>query len=378
QLKLVVIGGGSSYTPELIEGLINNYEQFPVTDLHLVDIESGREKLQIVSGLAKRMIEKAQLPIQLHVSFDRKKSLENADFVCTQIRVGGLKARANDERIPLEHNRIGQETTGAGGFAKALRTIPVILNICRDMEEVAPNATLINFTNPASIITEAVNKYSNIKSIGLCNLPIGIKMQVAQTLKVDVSQIDIEMIGINHLNWTRQICLNGKDVTMEVIEKISQNGGLMVKNIPEMDMGHDFVMSLGMLPCSYLTYYYLQDGMLKDQLTSLKEEGIRAEVVMKAEQALFNLYKNPQLNVKPQQLEERGGAYYSDAAIHLMTSIYNDYGDLQVVNVRNGGTIECLDDDATIEVKCVINKNGATPLPLSQPIPNEIRGLLQI
>lgn len=377
-LKVVVIGGGSSYTPELVEGFIKNYDQFPVDELYLVDIEIGKEKLDIVSRLAKRMLEKAKVPIQVLTTLDRTEALTNADFVCTQIRVGGLAARANDEKIPLSYGKIGQETTGAGGFAKALRTVPVILDICKDMEQLCPSAVLINFTNPAGIVTEAVYKYTNIQTIGLCNLPIGIKMQVADAMKVDVSQVDIEMVGINHLNWTRDIRINGVDRTAEVIEKISSTGGLMVKNIPEMDMGHDFVTNMGMLPCSYLTYYYLQDGMIKDQLESLKKDGTRAEVVMKTEKELFALYEDEKLDVKPQQLEDRGGAYYSDAAVNLMTSMYNDSKDLQVVNVRNNGMIPFLHNDASIEIKCVIGASGPQPVQLSEPVPDEIKGILQV
>lgn len=378
ELKIVVIGGGSSYTPELIEGFINNYEQLPVSTLYLVDIEAGLEKLTIVSQLAKRMVEKANVPIQIVTTLNRKEALRDATFVCTQIRVGGLRARANDEKIPLTYGKIGQETTGAGGFAKALRTIPVILDICKDMEEVCPHATLINFTNPAGMVTEAVYKYTNIRTVGLCNLPIGIKMQVANIQQVDVSQVDIEMVGINHLNWTRHIQIDGKDKTSEVIEQIASSGGLMVNNIPEMDMGRDFVTSIGMLPCSYLTYYYLQDGMIADQLEALDKEGTRAEVVMKAEKELFALYDDQQLDVKPKQLEERGGAYYSDAAVHLMTSMYNDTRDLQIVNVKNNGIIPFLDDDAAIEVKCVITANGPLPVQLNGDIPLVIKGLLQV
>lgn len=378
QLKVAVIGGGSSYTPELIEGFIKNHDQFPVKDLYLVDIESGKEKLDIVSALAKRMIEKAEVPINLVTTLDRREAIKDASFVCTQIRVGGLDARAKDERIPLEYGCVGQETTGAGGFAKALRTVPVILDICRDMEELAPDAILINFTNPAGIVTEAVLNHTNIQSVGLCNLPIGVKMQVAKEKEVDVSQVDIEMLGINHLNWTRNIVVDGEDVTEEVIEKFSKKGGLKVTNVPESELGEDFVQSLGMLPCSYLSYYYLRDIMVEGQLEAAKKDGTRAEVVKKTEAELFELYKDKDLNVKPEQLEERGGAYYSDAAVNLMTSMYNNTQDLQFVNVLNNGIIPQLADDASIEVKCVISSDGAHPVQLIEPVPLEVLGLLQV
>lgn len=377
-LKVAVIGGGSSYTPELIEGFIKNYDKLPVNELYLVDIESGKEKLDIVGALAGRMIEKAGLPIELKTTLNRREAIKDAAFVCTQIRVGGLKARARDERIPLRYGCIGQETTGAGGFAKALRTIPVILDICKDIEELSPDATLINFTNPAGIVTEAVLNHTNVKSVGLCNLPIGTKMQVAEQQKVDVSQVDIEMIGINHLNWTRNIQVNGVDVTAEVIKELSETGGLTVKNIPDSDLGADFVQSLGVLPCSYLSYYYLRDAMVEEQTHSAKDGTTRAEVVMKTEAELFELYKDLNLKEKPKQLEDRGGAYYSDAAVNLMISMYNNTQDIQVVNVKNNGIIPVLADDASIEINCVIGANGAIPVQLIGEIPAEIVGLLQV
>lgn len=377
-LKVAVIGGGSSYTPELIEGFINEFDRLPVKDLYLVDIESGKEKLEIVGALANRMIKAAGVPINLHLTLDRREAIKDARFVCTQIRVGGLDARIQDEKTALAHECIGQETTGAGGFAKALRTVPVILDICKDIEELSPEAMLINFTNPAGIVTEAVLNHTNVKTIGLCNLPIGTKMQVAKQKNVDVSQVDIEMIGINHLNWTRNILVDGKDLTEEVIEKFAKSGGLTVANIPDSKLGEDFIHSLGLLPCSYLSYYYLRDSMVKDQIASLEKEGTRAEVVKKTEAELFELYKDKELAEKPAQLEERGGAYYSDAAIDLMRAIYNNTNELQIVNVKNNGVIPELADDAAIEIKCVVGADGAHPVQLIGKVPVEIVGLIQV
>jgi len=378
-LKVAVIGGGSSYTPELIEGFIKNYHQFPLQELYLVDIESGREKLEIVGALAQRMIDNAGVPIQLRLTMDRREAIAGASFVLTQIRVGGLDARAMDERIPLRHGCIGQETTGAGGFAKAIRTIPVILDICKDIEELAPKAFLINFTNPAGIITEAVLKYSSVRTIGLCNLPIHTKMQIAQLAETDPKHVDMEMVGINHLNWTRNIRINGRDQTREIVRMFDNASGLTVKNIPDYKWGEGFLDSLGMIPCSYLRYYYLRDRMLLEQQEALKVKGSRADAVKKVEAELFELYKDPELKVKPAQLEQRGGAYYSEAAVDLITSIYNNARNIQVVNVRNNGIIPYLGPDVSVEVSCVISSEGATPIALvGGQLPPEIRGLLQV
>ncbi|MBO0991975.1 6-phospho-beta-glucosidase [Bacillus sp. SD088] len=377
-LKIAVIGGGSSYTPELIEGFIERFDELPVNDLYLVDIEEGREKLEVIGALAKRMLKKAGVPVNVYLTFDRKSAIKDADFIITQIRVGQLDARAKDERIPMKHNLIGQETTGAGGFAKALRTIPVILEICKEIEELAPDAFLLNFTNPAGIVTEVALKYSNVKTIGLCNLPIGTKMQIADIYNVDPSQIDIEVVGINHLIWTTKILVNSIDVTKDILNKAASSKGLTMKNIPSFDWSKEFLLSLNALPCAYHRYYYLKEEMYNDQVQSVNTEGTRAEVVKRVEKELFELYKNPNLCDKPEQLEKRGGAYYSEAAVRLITSIYNSKKDVQTVNVQNKGVIPCLPNNVSVEVNCVIDSEGATPVQITTPITPQIRGLLQV
>ncbi|WP_256761041.1 6-phospho-beta-glucosidase [Cohnella sp. WQ 127256] len=379
RLKIAVIGGGSSYTPELIDGLIRYYDQFPVTELILVDIEQGADKLRIIGDLAQRMITASGKPIKLHTTMDRREAIRGADFVTTQIRVGMLDARSRDEKIPLSYGLIGQETTGAGGFAKALRTIPVILDICREIEELAPDAFLINFTNPAGLVTEAVNKHTKVKSVGLCNLPIDTKMQIAELYDVNQEDLFIEMVGINHLNWTTKVVIDGKDQTEDFLKKIAGASGFSMKNIPDLEWDSQFISSVGALPCAYHRYYYMKDEMFREMNSKFQETGkTRADDVKEVEAELFELYKKPELVSKPPQLEKRGGAYYSEAAVQLMKSIYNDSGDIQVVNVRNGGIISCLPDEVSIEVNCVIKSDGPHPISLSKALPPQIRGLLQI
>lgn len=375
-IKIATIGGGSSYTPELIEGFIKRYDELPVKEIYLVDIKEGEEKLNIVGNLAKRMVQKAGLDIDIHLTLDRREAIKDADFVTTQFRVGQLDARIRDEKIPLRYGTIGQETTGAGGFANAQRTIPVILDICKDIEELAPNAWMINFTNPSGIVTEAVNKHTNVKIAGLCNVPIGMVNGVADILGVDPQRIFIEFIGLNHLVWGRKIYMDGLDITDRVIDELSDGKSMTMKNIPDMAWDPDFIRSLGMLPCSYLRYYYLTDDMLKEEQEAAKTEGTRGEVVKKIEHELFELYKDPNLNIKPPQLAQRGGAHYSDAACSLIDSIYNDKKDLQTVNVRNNGAISDLPDDVVIETNAIIGKSKITPVNLGH-MPAKIRGLVQ-
>ncbi len=378
KLKIVTIGGGSSYTPELIEGFIKRYDELPVSELWLVDVEAGKEKLQIVGDLAKRMVKKAGVPIDIKLTLNRREALKDADFVTTQLRVGLLDARAKDERIPLSHGVLGQETNGAGGMFKALRTIPVILDIDKDMSELCPNAWLINFTNPAGMVTEALLRYGiNKKVIGLCNVPIGMEKAVANMLNVDHSRIRMTFAGLNHMVFGKEIFLDGENVTDKVIDSIAAGKiGSIVKNIKDFEWSPDFIKALGMMPCPYHKYYYQTQNMLHEELEDFAKGETRAEVVQKLEEDLFELYKNKELNVKPPQLEKRGGAYYSDTACNLINSIYNNKCDIQAVDTRNNGAISGIDSDSAVEVSCIITKDGPKPITIGQ-LPIAVNGLIQ-
>ncbi|WP_112179838.1 6-phospho-beta-glucosidase [Paraliobacillus zengyii] len=377
-LKIATIGGGSSYTPELMEGFINHYHELSIRELWLVDIEAGKDKLEIVGALARRMVKKAGLPIEIHLTLDREEALKGADFVTTQFRVGLLEARAKDERIPMKYGVLGQETNGPGGLFKGLRTIPVILEICKDIERLCPNAWLINFTNPAGMVTEAVLRYSNItKIVGLCNVPIGMEMGIAKLLDVDHSRIHIDFAGLNHMVYGLDVYVDGKSVKKEVIDLLSNpENSSFVKNIEGLGWEPEFIKSLDALTCPYHNYYYKSKQMLEKNVKNAEKEGTRAEVVQKLEKELFELYKDPELDSKPPQLQERGGAYYSDAAVRLITSIYNDKRDIQPVNTRNNGAIASIPNDSAVEVSCVITKDGPKPITMGD-LPVAVRGLVQ-
>lgn len=376
-LKIAVIGGGSSYTPELADGFIKRADRLPVSEIWLVDIEAGREKLGIVAALAKRMFAGAGMNIEVKTAFERTTALENADYVIAQFRVGGLWARALDEQIPMRYRVIGQETTGPGGFAKALRTIPVMLDICRDIEKHAPKAWLINFTNPSGIITEMVHRHTNVKIIGLCNVPIGMVSNVARLFGVESSRITIDFVGLNHLIWGKDVYLDGEKVTERVLQYLCDGESMTMKNIPDLKMDADFLKSLGMIPCPYHRYYYMTEEILEEELKEFnKGKGTRATQVMEVEKELFRVYNNIQLDKKPEQLEKRGGAFYSDAAVSLISSIYNNSKDIHTVNVRNNGTISSLPDDVVIEANSVVGSSGARPLAIGR-LDDSINGLVQ-
>jgi len=398
-VKIVTIGGGSSYTPELIEGFIKRYHELPIRELWLVDIEEGKEKLQIVGKLAQRMVEKAGINCTVHLTLDRRAALKDADFVTTQFRVGLLDARVKDERIPLKHGMIGQETNGAGGIFKAFRTVPVILDIVEDMKELCPKAWLINFTNPAGMVTEAVLKYGKWeKVVGLCNVPIMCEMMAKYALdggekgmagffaeankkafKND-KKLFFKFGGINHLHWHRVFDNKGNERTMEVMEKIYSPEAVAesgVANIQAMKFPYEQIKDLKMLPCPYHQYYYITGEALDHELEELKTKGTRAEQVKEVEVELFEIYKDADLNEKPEQLSKRGGAFYSDAACEMINSIYNNKGTIMVVSTRNNGAIPDLAPESAVEVSSYITAAGPQPIQFGH-LPSAQKGLLQV
>lgn len=377
-MKIVIIGGGSSYTPELIEGIIQKKSSLNVREIVLVDIPSGKKKLDINLDLAKRMLNEENMNVEISCTINRKVALLDADFIITQIRVGGLKARALDERIPLKYNLIGQETTGAGGFAKALRTLPVIFNICEDIEKYSKkNAWLINFTNPAGIITEAVLKHTDVNVIGLCNVPYNMRVNIAESMNVSVDRVKVDFAGLNHMVYGKRVYLDGCDVTKEVIDQLIAGASNTMNNIPDLDYPETLLKSLKMVPCPYHKYFYMTQELLEEEKKSLKNHGkTRAEVVMDIEKDLFEIYKNPSLTKKPEALEKRGGAYYSKVAISLIDSIINDTRAIHPVNVMNNGAIKGLPDEVVVEINAIITKNGPIPLIVGE-LPKEVLGLIQ-
>lgn len=380
-LKIVTIGGGSSYTPELIEGYIKRKDELPIKEIWLVDIEEGKEKLAIVGEMAKRMVKAAGLPWTVHLTLNRREALKDADYVSTQFRVGLLNARIKDERIPLSHGVLGQETNGAGGMFKAFRTIPVILDIIKDMEELCPDAWLVNFTNPAGMVTEAAIKHGGWKkTAGLCNVPIGHRKQAAEKLNLPEDELFFKFAGINHFHWHRVWDKTGKERTAELIDLIygpQSETESHLKNIHNVPFHYEQIKDLGMLPCGYHRYYYIEDEMLAHSIEEFKKGETRAQVVKATEARLFELYKDPNLDYKPKELEERGGTHYSDAACELIASIQNDKRTDMVVSTANNGTITDLPYDCIVEVSGPVTSHGPEPYNWGA-FPPAARGIIQM
>ena len=365
-VKIVTIGGGSSYTPELVEGFIKRYETLPVKELCLVDIEAGREKLETVGALAKRMVEKAGLPMKITLSYDRRSALQGANFVTTQMRIGRLPARIKDERIPISHGMIGQETNGAGGMFKAFRTIPVILDIVKDIQEICPDAWLINFTNPAGMVTEAILRYTDFKkAIGLCNVPVNMVSGFAKMLDVEEDEVTMEIQGVNHFIFATDVFVNGVSRFDELLNKyasLKEEDTIQMKNFVSLPYSSSFIKGLKAIPCPYHNYYFFTKEQLEEEQEQFQTGTVRGEVVSKTEEELFELYSHEELKEKPQQLAMRGGAKYSDAACNLIQSIYNNTGDIQYVDVRNNGAISDLPANSAVEVACRITADGPKPI----------------
>lgn len=370
-MKLAVVGGGSSYTPELLDGLFSRLDAIPVSEVWLLDVDPAR--LAINTAFAQRMANAHGNPFTVHSTTDLIEAVRDAKYVVTQIRVGQMQARIEDEKLGLRHGIIGQETTGVGGFACALRTIPRILDVAHAMEQHAPKGYLLNFTNPAGIVTEAILKHSSIKSVGLCNVPIGMIMDAIKHFGGDVFDVELDYVGLNHLSWVRGFKVAGEDLTAKALEKFWENA----RSEWEEDVTRENMLvamrSLNVWCNYYLQYFYSTDTVLA---TQMKKPKTRGEEVVELEKSLFAKYADPNLTDKPEELGKRGGAHYSTAAFHLVDAIENDRRNRQIVCCRNNGAVPTFDDDVALEVSAIIGKNGAEPIPQSAPEP-AIRGLMQ-
>ena len=363
-VKVAVVGAGSTYTPELVEGFVRRIERFPVDELALLDVDTDR--LDVVGGLAGRMLERAGYGGHLLLTTDRDEALEGAGFVIVQLRVGGQAARLSDETIPPRFGCVGQETTGPGGFAKALRTIPVVLELAElTARRGAPGAWFVDFTNPTGMVTQALIDEGH-RALGLCNVAINLQRRFATRFDVQPHQVQLEHVGLNHLSWVRAVMVDGDDRLPALLETDLRELSR------ETDMPSELIRALGAVPSYYLRYYYLTREIVEEQ----RRGRTRAEEVMEIEARLLEMYRDPNLTEKPELLERRGGAYYSEAAAELVASLAAGTGDVQVVNVRNAGAIPNLLLDDVVEVAATIDAEGAHPLPVA-PLSEEMLGLVQ-
>jgi 6-phospho-beta-glucosidase len=363
-MKIAVVGAGSTYTPELVSGLSRERARIDVRELVLHDIDG--ERLEVVGALAERMLAKQRYDGRLELTGDLDRALDGADFVLVQIRVGGQEARLGDETVPLACGCIGQETTGAGGLAKAFRTVPVVLEIAeRVRERAADGAWIVDFTNPVGIVTRALLDAGH-RAVGLCNVAIGFQRSFARRLGVEPERIVVDQVGLNHLTWVRAVWLDERDVLPQLL---AEHGDELAE---EQKLPRHLVDELGAIPSYYLHYFYAHDRVLAEQLG----ETPRAAQVMEIERELLELYRDPELAEKPALLEQRGGAFYSEAAVGLVRSLASGDGAVHEVDVRNEGTLAGLAAADVVEVPARVDRDGIVPLP-QPPLAPELLGLVQ-
>jgi len=356
-IKVAVIGGGSTYTPELVEGLANRRTRLPIDELVLHDIDSNRR--EVVGGLAGRMLRRMEWDGRLTLTGDADAAVEGADFVLIQLRIGGQAARLLDETLPLRFGTIGQETTGAGGFAKALRTVPMILELADLVRRrAAAGAWIIDFTNPVGIVSQALSDEGH-RALGLCNVAITLQRRLAERLGVEPDRLTLDHVGLNHLSWITAARVDGVD---RLPELLARDGATIAGDL---QLPVELLLELGAVPSYYLRYYYAFDAVLTEQRAGHS----RAEEVMGLERQLLDMYADPALDTKPALLNDRGGAFYSEAAAQLLASLHDGAGDVQVVDVRNGEALAGLGPDDVVEVPARIDRDGAHPVP--QPPMND-------
>jgi 6-phospho-beta-glucosidase len=359
-MKIAVVGGGSTYTPELVSGLT----RLSVEEFVLHDIDP--ERREVVGGMARRMLARQGFAGRLEITGDLDAAVVGANYVLVQIRVGGQETRLHDETVPLACGCIGQETTGAGGFAKAMRTVPVVLEIAeRTRALAAPDAWIVDFTNPVGIVTRALLDYGH-RAVGLCNVAIGFQRSFAGWLGVEPARVIVDQVGLNHLTWVRQVLLDGDDVLPGLL---AEHGDELAE---ELELPRRLLDELGAVPSYYLRYFYAHDAVLREQL----EGEPRAAVVQEIERSLLDLYRDPSVDERPDLLMQRGGAYYSEAALGLISSLTSGDGAVHEVDVRNGATLAGLADDDVVEVPARVGPNGPEPLP-QPPLAPELLGLVQ-
>ena len=370
-MKIAVIGAGSTYTPELIDGFIKRKNELPVTSFYFMDID--KRKLKIVGNFAQRMLDANDIKCKFVMTEDLKTAVKDADFLLTQVRVGKLDARIKDEKVPLKYDLIGQETTGIGGFMNALRTIPVMMELAEYIENYSLDAWLINFSNPSGIIAEALLNNTKVKTIGLCNVPIVMKKEAIQRIPRNAKNVRIDYVGLNHLSWITAIYCDGREILQDQL--LDKYDFINMKNIPKMDMDKELIESIRSIPSSYLQYYYYRERQLQH---IKKEKKCRGEVCLEIEEELLKLYQQPELVEKPAMLDKRGGHLYSEVAVSLISAIYNNKNEEHVVNVKNNGALDFMANDDVVEIGCNVNKNGATPLSLKDFNNDHVKEIMRV
>lgn len=377
-MKISVIGGGSAYTPGLVEGLIAIHREVPFSELCLMDIDEP--KLETVGAIVAKMVADALPEVRVGTTGDRVEAIAGSAYVLCQIRVGGLAGRVIDEKIPLRYRVIGQETVGPGGFAMALRTLPVMLDIAEDIRKHAPDAWLINYSNPSGMVAAALARHSDIRAVSICDVPIGIQEFVAKAIGIPRAKVKLDYVGLNHLGWFRRIFVDGKDV-MPMLQDMAAKTDIRPllptddeKTAEEIEMAVRIFKQTGIIPSPYLQYYYLSRECLEKQLAADKTRG---EVVQGIERDLLAHFEQVAKEKDARLWKSRGGQWHSELMVSIVSSIHNDKGEEYAVNVINNGCVPGMAEDACVEIPCIVDKRGVRPLQVDRPEPDML-GLMQL
>lgn len=360
-MKISIVGAGSSYTPELLEEMCNRRDTLPVKEIVLYDI--NKERLDIMTGFCRRFAAKRDLDVKIRSTLSLDDAIEGANFVDTQIRVGGNEQRVIDEKIPLKYGLVGQETTGAGGMMKAFRTIPVMLDVARRMEKISPNGWIINYTNPTGLVTEAVTRYTGANIAGFCSGGIFPKMWAKQSMGIDYKRVQYDYVGLNHMNFISNVTIDGRPITQEEFEKLAEANDAVNPELTKL---------LGVLTSPYLQWYYQTQQKVKKVLEAPMTRGQEVQLL---EKEVYAGYADPNNADKPAALAKRGGGGYSEVAMNFVNAVYNNVDTEMVVNVPNKGAIPFLPDSAVVEIPCLVNSRGMTPIHVSN-IPPMCWGLI--
>lgn len=377
-MKISVIGGGSAYTPGLVEGLIAFHEEVPFSELCLMDID--QPKLATVGAIVAKIVAAALPEVKVTTTADRVEAIAGSAYVLCQIRVGGLAGRVLDEKIPLRYQVIGQETVGPGGFAMALRTLPVMLEVAADIEKHAPEAWLINYSNPSGMVAAALARHTKINAVSICDVPIGIQEFVAKAIGVSRTKVKLDYVGLNHLGWFRRIFIDGKDV-MPMLRQMAATTDIAPllptddeKTAEEIEMVVRIFKQTGIIPSPYLQYYYLSRECLEKQLAADKTRG---EVVQGIERDLLAHFTQVAREKDAHLWKSRGGQWHSEMMVGVVSAIHNDKGEEYVINVINNGSVPGMPAEACVEIPCIVDKRGVRPLHVEKP-EQDMLGLMQL
>jgi 6-phospho-beta-glucosidase len=372
RIKIAYVGGGSTRAAGTMASFVEQGENFTGSEIVLIDLDAAR--LELIRGLAERMAKAKGVDLAVTATTDRRAGLDACDAILTSYRPGGFEARVIDERVPLTHDVIGQETQGPGGFFMALRSIYVMQQLLEDIAVACPGARVFNYTNPVNIVAQAVTDHTDVPFVSLCEGPIVYPEAVVEAAGLDPALLDVASVGLNHASWSVRHRYDGEDLLPllhEAWERRTGDNGLH----PGTRRMWRLAMTMDSLPSEYFQYYYFEDEVLRE----LKAKGTtRAEDILNWVPGYWSHYEEQAQRDAPEldPGRSRGGIHELELAIDCMDAVFNDRGETLPVNVPNRGSVPGLPDSLVVETLGVCDRNGVQPLPMPG-LPAHLRGLVE-